>query len=41
MQLEDARHDILLIIITAIIILFASGVAESRPVFGPIVIPTA
>ena len=41
MRLEDAQHDILLIIIITIIILFASGVAVPRPVPGPIVIPTA
>ncbi|HYH03108.1 MAG TPA: hypothetical protein VEC37_08415 [Bacillota bacterium] len=40
MQIEDAQHDILLIIIIALVILFASGLAVPIPVLGPIVIPT-
>lgn len=41
-SVEDARHDVLLIIITGLFILFATGIAiPLKTPVGPIVVPPA
>ncbi|MEW6174013.1 MAG: hypothetical protein AB1510_13305 [Bacillota bacterium] len=36
--LEDVQHDLLLIVAVALVFIFAIGLSEVHPIFGPIII---